>query len=181
MTLTGDLTYETPVSDAAGNPINTDANNVLGIFASGGNIDIPSDGRAPDNLTVHASMAAFDLKDAEGNPIQGPRGTPWGGRIRSDTSNWQNKPFRGNFNLVGGMQSSNYDNLGVYDGKYHGYMYKGKWDARYDQGHSPPFYPGYVVDSGGPAGEPSVKSQTNSPQVISYRRVYYGSAPVSGK
>ena len=181
VTLTGDLTYETPVADAAGNPINTDANNVLGIFASGGNINIPSDGRAPDNLTVHASLAAFDLKDAEGNPILGPRGTPWGGRVRSDTSNWQNKPFRGNFNLVGGMQSSNYDNLGVYDGAYHGYMYKGKWDSRYDRGQSPPFYPGYVVDSGGPTGEPIVKSQTNSPQIISYKRVYYGSAPVSGR
>ncbi len=181
VTLTGDLTYETPVADAAGNPINTHANNVLGIFASGGNINIPSDGRAPDNLTVHASMAAFDLKDSEGNPILGPRGTPWGGRVRSDTSNWQNKPFRGNFNLVGGMQSSNYDNLGVYDGAFHGYMYKGKWDPRYDRGQSPPFYPGYVVDSGGPTGEPTVKSQTNSPQVVSYKRVYYGSAPVSGR
>lgn len=181
VTLTGDLTYETPVADAAGNPINADANNVLGIFASGGNINIPSDGRAPDNLTVHASIAAFDLKDPHGNPILGPRGTPWGGRVRSDTSNWQNKPFRGNFNLVGGMQSSNYDNLGVYDGAFHGYMYKGKWDSRYDRGQSPPFYPGYVVDSGGPTGEPIVKSQTNSPQVVSYRRVYYGSAPVSGR
>ncbi|MFY9608724.1 MAG: PilX N-terminal domain-containing pilus assembly protein [Blastocatellia bacterium] len=181
VTLTGDLTYETPVADAAGNPINTDANNVLGIFASGGNINIPSDGRAPDNLTVHASMAAFDLKDSEGNPILGPRGTAWGGRVRSDTSNWQNKPFRGNFNLVGGMQSSNYDNLGVYDGAFHGYLYKGKWDPRYDQGQSPPFYPGYVVDSGGPTGEPTVKSQTNSPQVVSYKRVYYGTAPVSGR
>jgi PilX N-terminal len=181
LTLTGDLTYETPVADAAGNPINTNANNVLGIYAAGGNINIPSDGRAPDNLTVHASMAAFDLKDSQGNPILGPSGTPWGGRVRSDTSNWQNKPFRGNFNLVGGMQSSNYDNLGVYDGAFHGYMYKGKWDPRYDRGQSPPFYPGYVVDSGGPTGAPIVKAQTNSPQVLSYKRVYYGSAPVSGK
>ena len=181
LTLTGDLTYETPVADAAGNPINTEANNVLGIYAAGGNINIPSDGRAPDNLTVHASMAAFDLKDSQGNPILGPNGTPFGGRVRSDTSNWQNKPFRGNFNLVGGMQSSNYDNLGVYDGAFHGYMYKGKWDPRYDRGQSPPFYPGYVVDSGGPSGAPIVKAQTNSPQVISYKRVYYGSAPVGGK
>ncbi|HWO00521.1 MAG TPA: PilX N-terminal domain-containing pilus assembly protein [Blastocatellia bacterium] len=181
LTLTGDLTYETPVADAAGNPINTDANNVLGIFASGGNINIPSDGRAPDNLTVHASMAAFELKDSQGNSILGPNGTPWGGRVRSDTSNFENKPFRGNFNLVGGMQSTNYDNLGVYDGKFHGYMYKGKWDSRYDRGQSPPFYPGYVVDSGGPTGEPTVKAQTNSPQVLSYKRVYYGSAAVSGR
>ena len=181
LTLTGDLTYETPVADAAGNPINTDANNVLGIFASGGNINIPSDGRAPDNLTVHASMAAFELKDSQGNSILGPNGTPWGGRVRSDTSNFENKPFRGNFNLVGGMQSTNYDNLGVYDGKFHGYMYKGKWDSRYDRGQSPPFYPGYVVDSGGPTGEPTVKAQTNSPQVLSYKRVYFGSAAVSGR
>jgi len=174
VTLTGDLTYETPVVDPAGNPINAGANNVLGIFASGGNINIPSDGRAPDNLTVNASMAAFSLKDSEGNSIIGPNGRPYGGRVRSDVLDYYGKPFRGNFNLVGGMQSSNFDNLGVYDGQFHGYMYKGKWDPRYDQGQSPPFYPGYVVDSGGPTGGPTVKAQTNSPVVLSYKRVYYG-------
>src|SRR5215216_4483214 len=176
ITLTGDLTYETPVVDAAGNPINPDANNVLGIFASGGNIEIPSDGRAPDNLTVHASIAAFEMQDAEGNPVLGPNGRPFGGRVRSDVLNFKNMPYRGNFNLVGGMQSSNYDNLGVYDGRMHGYNYKGKWDPRYDGGQSPPFYPGYVVDTGGPTGAPTVQSQMNSPVVLSYKRVYYGAA-----
>ena len=176
VTLTGDLTYETPVVDPAGNPINPDAKNVLGIFASGGNIFIPGDGTAPDNLTVHASMAAFELKGDDGNPIMGPNGRPFGGRIRSDVLNYSGRPYRGNFNLVGGMQSTNYDNLGVYDGKFHGYMYKGKWDPRYDQGQSPPFYPGYAVDSGGPTGPPSVKAQTNTPIVLSYKRVYYGTA-----
>ena len=179
VTLTGDLTYETPVVDAAGNPINPDANNVLGIFASGGNINIPSDGRAPDNLTVHASMAAFDIKDADGNVVLGPNGRPYGGRVRSDVLDYENKPFRGNFTLVGGMQSSNYDNLGVYDGKFHGYMYKGKWDPRYDNGQSPPFYPGYLVDTGGPTGAPTVKAQANSPMVLSYKRIYYGTAAPS--
>jgi hypothetical protein len=179
ITLTGDLTYETPVADAAGNPINQDAMNVLGIFASGGNINIPGDGRAPDNLTVHASMAAFDLHDANGNAILGPNGRPYGGRIRSDVLNYKNTPNRGNFNLVGGAQSSNYDNLGVYDGEWHGYAYKGKWDARYDRNHPPPFYPGYVVDSGGPTGVPIVKAQTNYPLVTSYKRVYYGAVPAN--
>jgi len=174
ITLTGDLTYETPVVDPAGNPINPDARNVLGIFASGGNINVPSDGRAPDNLTVNASMAAFSLKDSDGNSIIGPNGRPYGGRVRSDVLDYYGKPFRGNFNLVGGMQSSNFDNLGVYDGQFHGYMYRGKWDPRYDQGQSPPFYPGYVVDSGGPTGGPTVKAQTSSPMVLSYKRVYYG-------
>jgi hypothetical protein len=179
ITLTGDLTYETPVADAAGNPINQDAMNVLGIFASGGNINIPGDGRAPDNLTVHASMAAFDLHDANGNAILGPNGRPYGGRIRSDVLNYKKYPSRGNFNLVGGAQSSNYDNLGVYDGEWHGYAYKGKWDARYDRNHPPPFYPGYVVDSGGPTGVPIVKAQTNYPLVTSYKRVYYGALPAN--
>jgi hypothetical protein len=174
VTITGDITYETPVVDAAGNPINQDANNVLGIFASGGNIEIPSDGRAPDNLTVHASMAAFELQDAEGKPIAGENGRPFGGRIRADVQNYRGAPFRGNFTLVGGAQSSNYDNLGVYDGKWHGYLYKGRWDPRYDNGQSPPFYPGYVVDSGGPTGTPTVKAQTNSPMILSYKRIYYG-------
>ena len=176
ITLTGDLTYETPVVDSAGNAINPDANNVLGIFASGGNINIPGDGTAPDNLTVHASMAAFELKDANGDGLIGANGRPYGGRIRSDVLNFKGRPFRGNFNLVGGMQSTNYDNMGVYDGEFHGYMYKGKWDPRYDNGQSPPFYPGYVVDSGGPTGAPSVKAQTNSPVVLSYKRIYYGRA-----
>jgi hypothetical protein len=177
ITLTGDLTYETPVADAAGNPINQDAKNVLGIYASGGNINIPGDGRAPDNLTVHASIAAFELHDANGNPILGPSGTPFGGRIRSDVLNYKQYPNRGSFNLVGGAQSSNYDNLGVYDGEWHGYAYKGKWDARYDRNQSPPFYPGYIVDSGGPTGVPVVKAQTNYPLVTSYKRVYYGTVP----
>ncbi len=179
ITLTGDMTYETPVADAAGNPINQDAMNVLGIFASGGNINIPSDGRAPDNLTVNASMAAFDLHDANGNAVLGPNGRPYGGRIRSDVLNYKNTPNRGSFNLVGGAQSSNYDNLGVYDGDWHGYAYKGKWDARYDRNHPPPFYPGYVVDSGGPTGVPIVKAQTNFPLVTSYKRVYYGAVPAN--
>lgn len=176
LTITGDLTYETPVVDSAGNPINPEAKNVLGIFASGGNIEIPSDGRAPDNLTVHGSIAAFELSDSEGNPILGSNGRPFGGRIRADVTNFRNAPYRGNFILVGGAQSSNYDNLGVYDGKYHGYMYKGVWDPRYDQNHSPPFYPGYVVDTGEPTGAPTVRAQTNSPTVLSYKRIYYGSA-----
>jgi hypothetical protein len=88
ITLTGDLTYETPVVDPAGNPINPDANNVLGIFASGGNINIPGDGTAPDNLTVHASMAAFEFKDANGDGLSGANGRPYGGRIRSDVLNF---------------------------------------------------------------------------------------------
>gem|GEM_PF-1110625 len=174
VTLTGDLVYETPVVDPAGNPINPDAKNVLGIYASGGNVNIPSDGRAPDNLTVNASIAAFSLKDASGNSLVDGNGRPVGGRVRSDVLDYAGKPFRGNFNLVGGQQSSNYDNLGVYDGQFHGYMYKGIWDPRYDQGQSPPFYPGYVVDTGGPTGAPIVKAQTNSPVVLSYKRVYYG-------
>ena len=179
ITLTGDITYETPVVDAAGNPINPDALNVLGIFASGGNINIPSDGRAPDNLTVNASIAAFELRDSSNNPYLGSNGQPIGGRVRSDVLDFYGKPFRGNFNLVGGEQSSNFDNLGVYDGQFHGYLYKGKWDARYDNGQSPPFYPGYVVDTGGPTGAPTVKSQTNSPVVLSYKRMYYGAGQAS--
>ena len=174
VTIKGDITYETPVVDAAGQPINQDANNVLGVFAAGGNINIPSDGSTPNELTVHGSLAAFELKTDDGEPVMGPNGRPYGGRIRSDLSNWQSMPNRGRFNLVGGAQSSNYDNLGVYDGKFHGYQYKGIWDARYDQQQSPPFYPGYVVDSGGPTGEPTVRAQSNSPQVTSYKRIYYG-------
>ncbi len=178
ITLTGDLTYETPVVDNAGNAINPDAQNVLGIFSSGGIIDIPTNGRAPDNLTVHASIAAFELSDAEGNPVLGPNGRPYGGRIHSqDLPNFPGMPYRGNFNLVGGMQATNYDNFAVYDGvMMHGYRYHGKWDPRYDNGQSPPFYPGYVVDSGGPSGAPTVKAQSNVPVVLSYKRIYYGTA-----
>lgn len=176
ITITGDITYETPVANAAGEPINQDAANVLGMFASGGNINIPSDGKAPDNLVVHASIAAFELKGADGNPVLGATGTPYGGRIRSDVLNYRGMPNRGHFTLVGGAQSSNYDNLGVYDGAFHGYMYKGVWDSRYDNNLSPPFYPGYAVDAGGPTGTPSVTAQTNHPLVVSHKRIYYGAA-----
>ncbi|HEY9231634.1 MAG TPA: hypothetical protein VIS78_05790, partial [Blastocatellia bacterium] len=181
--ITGDLTYETPVVDGAGNPINQDAQNVLGIFASGGNVEVPTNGRAPDNLTVHASIAAFELHDAEGNPIMGANGRPYGGRIRSQdlANNFSSMPYRGHFNLVGGMQATNFDNFGVYDGAFHGYMYKGSWDGRYENGQSPPFYPGYLVDDGGPTGPPAVTAQANAPQVTSYRRVYYGGATDSLK
>ncbi len=181
VTITGDITYETPVVDAAGNSINPDAANTLGIYASGGDINIPLDGTAPDNLTVNASIAAFDLRDDQGKAILGPNGRPSGGRIRSDVAGHLGSPFRGNFILVGGAQSSNYDNLGYYDGTFHGYMYKGVWDPRYDQGQSPPFYPGYVVDDGGPIGTPEITAQTNIPKVLSYKRLYYGSAQPTGK
>jgi len=86
-------------------------------------------------LTVNASIAAFELRDSNNNPYLGSNGQPIGGRVRSDVLDFYGKPFRGNFNLIGGEQSSNFDNLGVYDGKFHGYLYKGKWDARYDNGH----------------------------------------------
>jgi hypothetical protein len=175
ITITGDLTYETPVVDAAGNPINQKATNMLGIYASGGNIEIPIDGRAPDNLTVHASMAAFQLRDSQGNLVTGPDGRSYGGRIRSDLRGWERAPNRGRFTLVGGMQASIYDNFGVYDGIMHGYTYQGVWDARYDRNIGPPFYPGYVVDLGDPEGEASVKTVMNAHQILSYRRIYYGS------
>jgi hypothetical protein len=179
LTITGDMTYETPVVNAAGQPINQDAANVLGLYAAGGNINIPSTG--PNNLEVHASMAAFELKTPEGEPVLGANGTPFGGRIRSDVLNFQRTPNKGNFTLVGGAQSSNYDNLGVYDGQFHGYFYKGLWDTRYDQNQSPPFYPGYVVDTGGPTGAPTVQAQTNHPMVLSYKRLYYGSVNTGGE
>ena len=172
--ITGDLTYETPVVDAAGMTINEHAANVLGVFASGGTIDIPVDGRAPDNLTVNGSLAAFELKDGSGNPVRTSTGGAYGGRIRSDVSNWRGTPNRGTFTLVGGMQATNYDNFGVYDGRMHGFTYKGVWDGRYDGGQSPPWYPGYIVEATDIGGGSQVKAQSNSPVVLSYRRIYYG-------
>jgi hypothetical protein len=179
ITITGDLTYEKAVVDAAGNPINQDARNVLGIFARGGNIEVPSFGsnRAPDNLMVHASMAAFELKDSQGNVITGPQGEPLGGRIRSDVTNWRSTPHRGNFTLVGGMQATFYDNFGVYDGRMHGFTYKGVWDSRYDKNFSPAWYPGYYVDTLNPEAGSQVTVRSNTPMVVSYKRVYYGSLP----
>ena len=80
----------------------------------------------------------------------------------------------GRFTLVGGMQSSVYDNFSVYDGQMHGYTYQGVWDGRYDQSKAPPFYPGYVVDTRNPNGVAEVKVAKNEPTVLSYKRVYYG-------
>jgi hypothetical protein len=177
MTITGDMTYETPVVDSAGNAINAKAANVLGLFASGGNIEIPIDGSAPDNLTLHASMAAFTMKDASGNEVQGPGGNPIGGRIRSSLNNWESAGNLGRLTVVGGMQSSVYDNFGVYNGTMHGYSYAGLWDPRYDQHQAPPFYPGYVVNLGAPTNVPIVKVQKSNPLVLSYKRIYYGTIP----
>jgi len=180
MVLTGDLTYETPVVDKAGNGINADAKNVLGLFASGGNVEIPTNGRAPDNLTVNASIAAFGLSNDDGSPVLDGHGRPFGGRVRAqDLIQYQGMPFRGYFNLVGGIQATNFDNMGVYNGQMHGYNYKGSWDPRYDNNQSPPFYPGYVVETGGPSGPPTVTAQANSPVITSYQRKYYGAAQSS--
>lgn len=172
--ITGDLVYETPVVDSAGNAINQNARNLLGIYASGGNIEIPIDGEAPTNLTVNASMAAFVLKDAQDNPVFGSNGRAYGGHVRSNLNNWESTPDMGRFTLVGGMQSSVYDNFSVYDGQSHGYTYQGVWDARYDQSKAPPFYPGYVVDTRDPNGIAEIKVAKNEPTVLSYKRVYYG-------
>jgi hypothetical protein len=60
-------------------------------------------------------------------------------------------------------------------------MYKGSWDGRYETGQSPPFYPGYVVEDGGPGTGPSVQAQTNAPNVTSFKRIYYGGATESLK
>ena len=180
ITITGDLTYETPVVDSVGNPINTNAANVLGLFASGGNIEIPIDGRAPDNLTVNASMAAFAMKDDSGKLVLGPDGKPIGGRVKSPLDNWAQEGNLGRFTVVGGMQSSVYDNFGVFNGQMHGYSYTGLWDPRYDKHQAPPFYPGYMVNLGTPTGVPIVKVQKSNPQVQSYKRLYYGTMPQVG-
>ncbi|HKV38605.1 MAG TPA: hypothetical protein VJX67_05290, partial [Blastocatellia bacterium] len=180
VTIKGDLTYETPVVDGVGNPINPNATNVLGIFASGGNVSIPIDGSAPSNLTINASIAAFQLKDGQGNALLGPDGKPYGGRIRSDLKNWQSVGNLGQITLVGGMQSSTYDNFGVYNGDMHGYSYQGFWDSRYDHNQAPPFYPGYLVNLGAPTGVPVVKVQKSNPTVLSYKRIYYGTQSPAG-
>jgi hypothetical protein len=178
VTIAGDLTYETPVVDSVGNPINPKAQNVLGIYASGGNIEVPVDGRAPMNLQVNASLAAFEMKDAQGTPVVSTSGGPIGGRVRSDLSNWSEVGNRGRFTLVGGMQSTTYDNFAVYDGSIHGYSYQGLWDPRYDTTQfSPPFYPGYVVNMGAPTDTPVISILSNKPTVLSYKRIYYGTLP----
>lgn len=175
ITITGDITYETPVVDSVGNPINQSAANVLGLFASGGNITVPLDGRAPTNLTVDASMAAFTLTDSTGKPVVGANGVPVGGQISSDISNWGAAQSLGSFTVVGGIQSSTYGNFGVYDGTMHGYAYQGQWDARYNKSMSPPFYPGYAVTVSGGVGVPTVTIQQDIQTVISYKRLYNGS------
>jgi hypothetical protein len=174
ITITGDLTYETPVVDSLGNPINQTATNVLGIYASGGNIQVPVDGRAPNNLTIDGSIAAFTLTDALGNPVVGAGGSTYGGNIQSNLSNWANVGNLGSFTVVGGMQSSNYGNFGLYNGTMHGFAYNGVWDARYDKGQAPPFYPGYVVKAGSAVAPPSVTVEQSTPMVLSYTRVYNG-------
>ncbi|HEY6328032.1 MAG TPA: hypothetical protein VI756_01755, partial [Blastocatellia bacterium] len=175
ITITSDLTYETPVVDSVGNPINQSAANVLGIFASGGNITIPMTGNSINNMTVDASMAAFSLTNSQGQAIVGPNGSPVGGTVGANINNYQGVGSLGNFTVVGGVQSTNYGNFGVYTGSMHGYSYQGMWDARYNSNLAPPFYPGYFVTATGPAGTPTVTIQQDIPSVVSYQRIYNGS------
>ncbi|HUK91848.1 MAG TPA: hypothetical protein VLZ81_15710, partial [Blastocatellia bacterium] len=82
--------------------------------------------------------------------------------------------------VVGGIQSSNYGNFGVYNGSMHGYSYQGLWDSRYNKSMSPPFYPGYAVTVSGPVGTPTVTIQQDVPTVVSYQRIYNGRVTAAG-
>jgi hypothetical protein len=118
------LTYKT---DPVANP---NADNILGIFSSNGNIWLAQD--APENLTVHATMMA--ASDGKGVGAEG---------LAADGTYDYYYPFKGNWNLLGGLIENHSQTTGVYYSNGHrvGYNWNFTYDERFMTGAAPPYFP----------------------------------------
>ena len=127
ITIGGHITYET---DPAENP---DAENILGIFSSNGNIWLGKN--APTDLQVHASvMAASDDHGVGAEDLAQDGGYDAG------------YPNKGKWNLLGGLIEDKNQTTGVYytSGKITGYLWDFDYDERFAAGVAPPYFP-YVT------------------------------------
>lgn len=118
------LTYETDPT------VDPTAENVLGIFSSGGNILLAK--TAPSNLELDATvMATGDDKGV------GAEGIIKGGGYDF------NYPTKGSWNLLGGVIEDKNQTTGVFysSGKVTGYTWNFTFDDRYSAGLAPPFFP----------------------------------------
>ena len=127
--LTDHLTYEVNPQDYP------EAENILGIFSSNGNIYLAED--APANLNLHATVMATD--DGHGVGAEGildSSGTP----IYS-------YPTKGQWNLLGGLIEHTDQTTGVFfngGAKVTGYHWNFTYDDRFQEGKAPPYFP-YVT------------------------------------
>lgn len=121
------LTYKT---DPIANP---NADNVLGIFSSNGNIWLSQD--APENLQIDATMMA--ASDGHGVGTEG---------LAVDGTYDYYYPFKGTWSLLGGLIENKNQTTSVYysNGHQTGYLWNFTYDDRFLTGHAPPFFP-YVT------------------------------------
>lgn len=139
ITITGDLTYTTPVVDAQGLPV-TNYNavqNVLGLFTNNGNVNLaPNSNYNSDNalsLVVHAAIVAFnsDLTDDNGS-IDGSI-TYTGRTSPGGNDKWT---------LVGSRVQAKINNIGYSNRSVY-------FDQRFSGGgFRPPFFPGTTYSLG---------------------------------
>jgi len=138
--ITGDLVYESPPCEGTlrrdGDDIvqadcsNLDVQNVLGIFAPGGDVMIgndPSsaDRRAPDDVRIHVTiLAANGVVAVENHDFGSPRGA---------------------VELLGGVIEKRYGAFGTFGGSagevQSGYARRFTFDPRMAKGIAPPFFP----------------------------------------
>lgn len=121
------LTYKT---DPIANP---NADNILGIFSSNGNIWLAQD--APENLNIHATMMAANTGKgvgAEGLAVDGTYDYYY--------------PYKGSWNLLGGLIENKNQTTSVYysNGHQTGYTWNFTYDDRFVAGAAPPYFP-YVT------------------------------------
>jgi len=127
ITITNHITYEDNPAD------NPDAQNMLGIFSSGGNVYL---GRyAPNNLALQATVMAAGASHGVG-----AEGLVVGGGYDS------NYPNKGYWNLLGGLIENKDQTTGVYysNGRLTGYLWNFTYDERFAHGMAPPYFP-YVT------------------------------------
>jgi hypothetical protein len=163
ITITGDLTYASPVVDAQGLPV-TNYNaiqNVLGLFTNNGNVNLaPNTNYNSDpalSLQVHAAVVAFnsDVSDDNGS-IEGS--ITYTGSSLSSTDKWT---------LVGSRVQAKINNIGYSNRNVY-------FDQRFSGGgFRPPFFPGtrYSLGTTSVPGVISISSVSDpTPLGISWYR-----------
>ena len=126
ITISNNIQYQTPPnpSDPNSNPAN-----VLGLYASGGDIIIGP--TAPNNVTIQAVLMA-------GNTSSGYNSSVY-------VQNYNQGSPRGNVNLLGGMIEKYYGPFGTFNSQsgqqQTGYGRAFTYDTRMSRGFTPPYFP----------------------------------------
>ncbi|MDQ3024297.1 MAG: hypothetical protein M3R04_07960, partial [bacterium] len=119
------ITYEdNPTTDP-------NAENILGIFSSGGNVLLSK--TAPSNLNLHATVMAASTNHGVGAQD-----------ITTDGGSYDyNYGNKGDWNLLGGLIEDQNQTTGVFysDGTTTGYRWNFTYDDRFTEGVAPPYFP----------------------------------------